>query len=171
VKRKVGANFRAGPVSQIVSSVVRIAGVRSGFATAAITVGVMGILGAHPTFAAAPSGADETSPDNQLQEVVVIAQFRQQSAQTTPIAITAVTGQQLDERSIASVTDLNGVAPNVNITAGTATNGPVAQIFIRGVSARATATRASSPASASMWMTSIMGSCWVRRWTSPTLIG
>jgi iron complex outermembrane recepter protein len=133
VKSNVDANFRAGPVSQIVSSLLRISGTRSGFATAAITVGVMGILGAHPAFAAASSGADETSPDNQLQEVVVTAQFRQQSAQTTPIAITAVTGQQLDERSIASVTDLNGVAPNVNITAGTATNGPVAQIFIRGI--------------------------------------
>ena len=129
----VDANSRARPVSQIVSRLLRSAGARSGVATAAITVGVAGFCGAQPTFAAESGPADDAGASNQLQEVVVTAQFRQQSAQTTPIALTAVTGQQLDERSIANVTDLNGVAPNVNITAGTATNGPVAQIFIRGV--------------------------------------
>ncbi len=94
-------------------------------------IGVSGLLGAQPAHAALAAQMMRTG--NQLQEVVVTAQFRQQSAQTTPLAITAVSGQQLDERSIANVTDLNGVAPNVNITGGTSTNGPVAQIFIRGV--------------------------------------
>jgi iron complex outermembrane recepter protein len=114
----------------MIRRLLRIAETRSGFATAALSVGVSGLLGAQPTLAAA---ADEAAAGNQLEEVVVTAQFRQQSAQTAPLSITAVSGQQLDDRSMTSVTDLNGVAPNVNITAGTTTNGPVAQIFIRGI--------------------------------------
>ena len=133
MKNNVGADSRLPPLSQIIRGLRRIADARSSLAAAAITVAVTGFLGAQPTIAASGGAADEPGPDNQLQEVIVTAQFRKQSAQTAPLAITAVSGQQLDERSIASVTDLNGVAPNVNITAGTATNGPVAQIFIRGI--------------------------------------
>jgi iron complex outermembrane receptor protein len=117
----LGARSRATHVNQMVRGLLRIA------------VGVGGFMSAHPTLAASPDAADQGSPDNQLQEVVVTAQFRAQSVQTTPIAITAVSAQQLDDRSIASVTDLNAIAPNVNVTAGTTTNGPVAQIFIRGI--------------------------------------
>ena len=129
MKRHVGADSGAQPLNQMIRRLLRIAETRSGFATAALSVGVSGLLGAQPTLAAA---ADEAA-GNQLEEVVVTAQFRQQSAQTAPLSITAVSGQQLDDRSMTSVTDLNGVAPNVNITAGTTTNGPVAQIFIRGI--------------------------------------
>src|SRR6185437_13356193 len=39
-------------------------------------------------------------------------------------------------RSVASINDLNSIAPNVSITGGTATLGPVAQIFIRGIGRR-----------------------------------
>ena len=87
-------------------------------------------LGAQPALRRRPM---RPPADNQLQEVVVTAQFRQQSAQTAPLAITAVSAQQLDERSVASVNDLNAIAPNVSITGGTTTLGPVAQIFIRGI--------------------------------------
>jgi iron complex outermembrane receptor protein len=68
-----------------------------------------------------------------LDEVVVTAQFRQQNLQSTPIAITAITAQQIDEHNALSLTDLNGLAPNVTLTKGTNTNGPSAQAFIRGV--------------------------------------
>ena len=98
---------------------------RAGVAVAALGVG--------PALAAAAGAGDGAATDNQLQEVVVTAQFRQQSVQTTPIALTAVSGQQLEERSMENVTNLNGVAPNVTITGGTAALGPVAQVFIRGI--------------------------------------
>ena len=133
MKINIGADSRLPALSHTIRGILRGADARSRFAAAAITVGVSGFLGVQTTLAASAGAAVDVAPDNQLQEIVVTAQFRQQSAQTAPLAITAVSGQQLDERSIASVTDLNGVAPNVNITAGTATNGPVAQIFIRGI--------------------------------------
>jgi len=108
-----------------------IAAVRSGLGAAAIGAAVGGWLGAPPAFGADAGNAGEA--DNALQEVVVTAQFRRQSAQTAPLAITAVSAQQLDERSVTDITDLNAIAPSVNITGGTTTNGPVAQIFIRGI--------------------------------------
>ena len=129
----MGEHSRPRSIRQTVNRLLRITGARSGLATAAITVGVAGLYGAQPAFAADAAADAAAGASDELQEVVVTAQFRQQSAQTTPIAITAVTGQQLDDRSLTNVTSLNGVAPNVNITAGTATNGPVAQIFIRGI--------------------------------------
>lgn len=104
---------------------------RSGVATAAIVIGICcGLGSARPAWTAE---ANEVSSDDGLQEVVVTAQFRSQSVQTAPLAITAISSQQLDDRSVASVSDLNAIAPNVSITGGTTTLGPVAQIFIRGI--------------------------------------
>ena len=118
----------SGSTSRVLQGCVRQlcgTGARAALAVAA--------FGAGPVLAAAAGAGEEAGADTQLQEVVVTAQFRQQSVQTTPIALTAVSGQQLEARSMATVTDLNGVAPNVTITGGTATLGPVAQIFIRGI--------------------------------------
>jgi iron complex outermembrane receptor protein len=84
--------------------------------------------------AMADEAAAPTANDVQLlEEIVVTAQFRQQNLQTTPVAITAITNQQLDEHNALSLTDLNGLAPNVTLTKGTNTNGPSAQAFIRGI--------------------------------------
>jgi len=69
----------------------------------------------------------------QLQEVVVTAQFRKQDLETTPVAITALSGAQLEEHNATSLAGLNGLAPNLTVTAGTNTNGPSAQTFIRGI--------------------------------------
>ena len=80
-----------------------------------------------------PEQATAAAGDTQLQEVVVTAQFRTQSLQSTPIAITAVPGSSSMSVPCRASRDLNGVAPNVNITLGAGTFGPVAQTFIRGI--------------------------------------
>lgn len=126
----VRAPARASQIAQLVHARLRAAARASGRA-AALGLGVGGWLLTQPVLAAA--AGDNTADEGQLGEVVVTAQFRQQSSQTAPLAITAVSGEQLEQRSMASVTDLNGVAPNVSITGGTTTLGPVAQIFIRGI--------------------------------------
>jgi iron complex outermembrane recepter protein len=105
----------------------------SGHTSSPVALAASTIAWALAAHAAPPDQATAAAGDTQLEEVIVTAQFRKQSLQSTPIAITAVTGQQLDERSVTSVTDLNGVAPNVNITLGAGTFGPVAQTFIRGI--------------------------------------
>ena len=60
-----------------------------------VATAVMIALGATPTFGA--EARDE------LEEIVVTAQFREQNLQDTPIAITAVTAEMLELRSQNSV--------------------------------------------------------------------
>ncbi len=110
---------------------MRVAGTAA-FDAGTLIVGLMSLsIVAVPAWAAAAAAPTADAPA--LEEVVVTAQFRQQSLQTTPIAITAITAQQIDDHNALSLTDLNGLAPNVTLTKGTNTNGPSAQAFIRGV--------------------------------------
>lgn len=68
-----------------------------------------------------------------LAVVVVTAQFRQQNLQVTPIAITAVSGEQLEARGQTSIIDLSAQAPNVTLRAAPGPVGPALQAYIRGV--------------------------------------
>ncbi|OYW88190.1 MAG: TonB-dependent receptor, partial [Sphingobium sp. 32-64-5] len=68
-----------------------------------------------------------------VQDIVVTAQFRGQRLQDTPIAITATTGETLEAKNLQSVTDLTGVAPNVNLSAATGLNGSAVSAYIRGI--------------------------------------
>lgn len=78
-------------------------------------------------------GADSLPQTVALEEVVITAQFREESLQTVPVAITALDAEQLQVRGLDTLHDLTAAAPNTIITRGTQTFGPGAQIFIRGV--------------------------------------
>jgi iron complex outermembrane receptor protein len=82
--------------------------------------------------ALAQEPAEAASPD-QLQEVTVTAEFRKQSVQETPLAITAITGDTLQERSVANLAAATSWSPNVNVASGTEGFGQVSGVFIRGV--------------------------------------
>jgi iron complex outermembrane recepter protein len=82
--------------------------------------------------AQAASSADAAS-DNELQEVVVTARFRSESLQTAPIAITAVTGAELESRGFQNITQVSAMAPNVSIEPGGSGSGKLAIVSIRGV--------------------------------------
>jgi iron complex outermembrane receptor protein len=102
----------------------------------ALTIGLALSVGASAAALADEATGGPVGPPasaSLLEEIVVTAQFRQQSLETTPIAITALNAQVLDEHNAVSLADLNGLAPNVTITKGTNTNGPSAQAFIRGI--------------------------------------
>lgn len=103
---------------------------RAALRTSAVTIGLALSVGSAAAWSEEPAKADDTQL---LQQIVVTAQFREQGLQSAPVAITAVNGAQLEQRSLTSVTDLNGLAPNMIATKGTNTNGPSAQIFLRGV--------------------------------------
>ncbi len=79
---------------------------------------------AQPAAPAAASGG--------IEEIIVTAQKREQSAQEVPIAITAISAE-LQTSAIRDLRDLNGFAPNVRIDRDPArANG--AAITIRGIS-------------------------------------
>jgi iron complex outermembrane receptor protein len=117
-------------VDAFVKRSLRSARMRAGLRTSALTVGLALSVGSTTAWSAEPARADDVQL---LEEIVVTAQFREQGLQSTPVAITAVTGAQLEQKSLSTVTDLNALAPNLTAAKGTNTNGPSAQLFIRGV--------------------------------------
>ena len=63
----------------------------------------------------------------QLEEVIVVAQKRAENLQDTVIAITAVSGDLMDELNISNSSDYEAVVPSLSVR-----NSP-ARLFIRGV--------------------------------------
>ncbi|MFA7555743.1 MAG: TonB-dependent receptor plug domain-containing protein [Spongiibacteraceae bacterium] len=66
-----------------------------------------------------------------LEEVIVLAQKREQSLQEVPIAASAFTGAALEMRFAKDMTDLSGVAPNVSLELEGISNYSAA-FYIRG---------------------------------------
>ncbi len=67
----------------------------------------------------------------QLEEVIVTAQKREQSLQDVPMAITAISGQLLENNEINSITDLTKMVPSLKYTPGD--NPQNSSIRVRGV--------------------------------------
>ena len=84
-----------------------------------------------------PARSAETDPADsdlvELEEVVVTAQFREQSLQDTPIAITAVSAEMLEARSQTSIQEVAAQAPSVTLKPQGAAFGPSLGANIRGV--------------------------------------
>ncbi len=70
----------------------------------------------------------------ELEEVTVTARKIEESAQSIPIAITAISAEQLANSTIRNITDLNGFAPNVQISEDGGRAGGGGSIAIRGIS-------------------------------------
>src|SRR5271163_2146339 len=83
------------------------------------------------TAAGPPSEAATTSEG--LSEVVVTARFKAENLQTSPIAITAISGDQIDARGYINIADVAHGAPNVNIEQAGSGFGKSAFVSIRGI--------------------------------------
>ncbi|WP_225010431.1 MULTISPECIES: TonB-dependent receptor [Novosphingobium] len=70
-----------------------------------------------------------------VEEITVTARRRAESLQDTPIAISAVTGEGLQERGIDNVTQIGDFTPNVkfNSSVPVSASNATAAIFIRGI--------------------------------------
>jgi iron complex outermembrane recepter protein len=130
MKKLIRPDDTSVAVDAFVKRSLRSARMRAGLRASAVTVGLALSVGSSAAWSDESAKADDVQL---LEEIVVTAQFREQGLQSTPVAITAVTGSQLEQHTLSSVTDLNGLAPNLTVTKGTNTNGPSAQLFIRGV--------------------------------------
>ena len=112
----------------------------------AILAGTAVALPAAPAFAQdavqtipAPPTAEETAAaQNDVAtaqdsgEIVVTARRRAESLQDVPIAVTAYSGEQLENSGALDITDLSDTTPNVTLEASRATNTTLTA-FIRGV--------------------------------------
>jgi iron complex outermembrane receptor protein len=83
--------------------------------------------------AASTNSGTSTPTDNQIQDIVVTAQFRSQRVQDTPIAITALGKDELAAKGLDRITDITDSAPNVVMKPSGSVYGPAATVFIRGV--------------------------------------
>ncbi len=70
-----------------------------------------------------------------FDEIVVTARKREESVETTPIAISAFTGDTLEKRGAANIADVSQFVPNLNISSngGGGGSGSTSSIFLRGV--------------------------------------
>jgi len=66
-----------------------------------------------------------------LEEIVVTAQKREQSAQDVPIAIVAFAGNQLERLDLQSSADLTRLVPGLNVTGSF--GGQLLTFSLRGV--------------------------------------
>jgi iron complex outermembrane receptor protein len=69
----------------------------------------------------------------ELTEVIVTAQKRSEDLQTTPISITALTADKLEQMSANNLADLGPSLPNVVISGDVAVGNAAANFYIRGV--------------------------------------
>lgn len=95
-------------------------------------------------FACAPAQAqdqandDGTSASQQggVTEIVVTARKREESVQDVPVAVTAVSGETIQQQDLTSLEKLAAHTPN--FTVGRASNGSGAQMTLRGIGSSST---------------------------------
>ena len=68
-----------------------------------------------------------------LEEITVTARKREENLQEVPIAITAISGDDLELRSIQNTEDLQVLLPNVDIRGGGTSGGNSGNMTIRGI--------------------------------------
>jgi iron complex outermembrane receptor protein len=88
---------------------------------------VAGLAAANPSFAQAPAQGQQVG----VEELVVTARRREESLQEVPVAVTALSGQALEARSVRDVADLAAVAPGLQISTESRGTG-YARINLRG---------------------------------------
>src|SRR6202167_2227455 len=64
---------------------------------------------------AAGAAAQQENKSDQLEEITVTAQKRESTVQETPISITAITGQDLQDRGVADITGIVQSVPGVSM--------------------------------------------------------
>lgn len=85
------------------------------------------------SFAVATAITAQAAETDVLEEVVVTAQFREQRVQDTPIAISAISADMLEDKSASDIASAASLSPNVALARGAGGFGQMASIFIRGV--------------------------------------
>ncbi len=98
-------------------------------AALAISASLSALAFAAPAMAQDKPAADDA---DKTEEIIVTAQFRNQNLQDTPLAITAVTAEMIQAKSLTNLQQVADSAPNVAIRPQGASFGPSVTASIRG---------------------------------------
>src|SRR5262249_17794441 len=85
------------------------------------------------TFGQATQTAAATPAAGGLEEVVVTARYREENLQQTPIAITAITTEDIEQRGFTTTSDIAYSVPNASFRPAQAAFGNTQTAFIRGI--------------------------------------
>src|SRR5262249_16571805 len=80
-----------------------------------------------------PGIAAEEQPAGVLEEIVVPGQSREEKLQKTPIAITAITSEDIEQRSFNQSYEIGYTVPNASFRPAQAAFGNTMTAYIRGV--------------------------------------
>lgn len=97
----------------------------------AMAVLIAGTLASPSTSAQQTANTDTAFQKGVLEEVVVTARRRSESIQETPVAVTALTGDDLRERGLQNISDLTKSVPSLQISSPQSN-----QVYIRGIGER-----------------------------------
>ncbi len=95
-----------------------------------MTLMASGLLVAHANLAGAQAGAQIPKL---VEEILVTAQKREKSLQDTPVSMTALTSDALEDRALPDLASIESLVPNLNFRIGSDGGGSSVQAFIRGV--------------------------------------
>jgi iron complex outermembrane recepter protein len=85
----------------------------------------------------ATTSADQAEADQGgLQDIIVTARKRQETAQTVPVAVTALSAELIAKQDLTSIEKIAARTPNLNV--GRASNGSGAQLTLRGIGSSST---------------------------------
>ena len=90
---------------------------------------------APPTTPSAAPNAEQASPSG-LSEIIVTARKRVESAQSVPVAVTAISAATIQQRDLTSLEKIAAATPE--FTVGRASNGSGAQLTLRGIGSSST---------------------------------
>lgn len=95
----------------------------------AFAVGASLFLGSPVYAQVSPASADDNQASHILEEITVTAERRESSLQATPIAMSAVTGDALEQQHVTDIASLTEQLPDVTFSR----NNGNASVFIRGI--------------------------------------
>ncbi len=98
----------------------------------ALSAATTALAVAAPAVHAQDGAAAATFDDDDRERILVTARRREESLQDTPVAVTAVTADQLDKSGAVDITNLQNVAPNVTFVISRGSNSTLTT-FIRGI--------------------------------------
>ena len=85
-----------------------------------------------PAVTFAQSGSEEEGSSSMIEEIIVTATRREESLMDVPIAVTAITGDELQDFGVLDLTYLSQMSPNTTLKVSRGTNTTLTA-FIRGV--------------------------------------
>ena len=99
------------------------------FITLSIALSVLLLM---PAVALAQSESEEEGSSSVIEEIIVTATRREESLMDVPIAVTAITGEELQDFGILDLTNIAQMSPNTTLKVSRGTNTTLTA-FIRGV--------------------------------------